>query len=98
MKTPLRAAMIVSLLFCLLPRTGLAQLPAFPGAEGFGAIATGGRGGQVIVVTTTAASGPGSLQDALDQSGARYVVFAVSGVIDTQIHLSHGDVTIASET
>jgi hypothetical protein len=37
-------------------------LPAFPGAEGFGAMATGGRGGQVIYVTTTAASGPGSLQ------------------------------------
>ena len=27
-------------------------LPAFPGAEGFGAAATGGRGGAVIYVTT----------------------------------------------
>jgi len=52
----------------------------------------------VIVVTTTAASGPGSLQDALDQSGPRYVVFRVSGLIDAQIHLRHGDVTIAGET
>jgi hypothetical protein len=90
--------MIVSLLLCLLPRPGIAQLPAFPGAEGFGAGATGGRGGRVIVVTTTAPSGPGSLQHALDQTGPRYVVFAVSGVIDARIHLRHGNVTIAGET
>lgn len=34
-------------------------IPAFPGAEGFGAGSTGGRGGRVIKVTTLAASGPG---------------------------------------
>jgi hypothetical protein len=90
--------MIVSLLLCLLPRPGLAQLPAFPGAEGFGASATGGRGGRVIAVTTTSAAGPGSLQDALDQPGPRIIVFRVSGVINAQIHLRHGDVTIAGET
>lgn len=98
MNTPFRAGMIALLLLCQLPRTGLAQLPAFPGAEGFGASATGGRGGRVIPVTTTAASGPGSLQDALDQSGPRIIVFRVSGVINTRIHLRHGDVTIAGET
>lgn len=81
-----------------LPDAGLAQLPAFPGAEGFGAYVTGGRGGRIIPVTTTAASGTGSLQWALDQSGPRIVVFRVSGVIDARIHLRHGDVTIAGET
>jgi hypothetical protein len=86
------------LLVSLCPVDSEAQTPAFPGAEGFGAEATGGRGGRVIVVTTTAASGPGSLQDALDQTGPRYVVFRVSGTIDAQIHLTHGDVTIAGET
>lgn len=91
----LRALLILTSLF---PVISEAQAPAFPGAEGFGAGATGGRGGRVIVVTTTAASGPGSLQAALDQTGPRYVVFAVSGVIDARIHLSHGDVTIAGET
>jgi hypothetical protein len=89
---------ILFILTSLFPAISRAQAPAFPGAEGFGAEATGGRGGRVIVVTTTATSGPGSLQDALDQTGPRYIVFAVSGVIDARIHLSHGDVTIAGET
>jgi len=73
-------------------------LPAFPGAEGFGATATGGRGGRVLYVTTTAADGPGSLQWALDQPGPKYVLFKVSGLIDARIHLRAGDVTIAGES
>jgi len=73
-------------------------LPAFPGAEGFGATATGGRGGKVIYVTSTAPTGPGSLQWALDQPGPKYVLFKVSGLIDARIHLSRGDATIAGET
>ena len=53
---------------------------AFPGAAGFGAQATGGRGGRVITVTNLNANGPGSLQAALDEEGPRTVVFAVSGL------------------
>lgn len=71
---------------------------AFPGAEGFGALATGGRGGRVIKVTNLDASGPGSLQWALDQPGPRIVVFDVSGVIEGDILVPHGDVTIAGES
>ena len=56
------------------------NLPSFVGAQGFGAKATGGRGGKVIKVTTLAPSGAGSLQAALDVPGPRIVVFAVSGV------------------
>lgn len=73
-------------------------LAAFPGAEGFGAYATGGRDGTVVYVTTLNAAGPGSLQWAIDQPGARYILFKVSGVIDAQIHLTNGDVTIAGQT
>ncbi len=72
--------------------------PAFPGAEGFGASATGGRGGQVLRVTTLEATGPGSLQEALDTPGPRIIVFTVSGVIDGDIVIPHGDVTIAGQT
>lgn len=90
---------IPALALALLAATAQAQSPAsFPGAEGFGATATGGRGGQVIYVTTTAADGPGSLQWALDQPGRKYVLFRVSGLIDARIHLRGGDATIAGET
>lgn len=73
-------------------------LPAFVGAQGFGAKATGGRGGKVVKVTTLAPSGPGSLQAALDLPGPRIVVFAVSGVIVGDVVLRQGDVTIAGQT
>jgi hypothetical protein len=43
-----------------------APLPAFPGAEGFGAVASGGRGGTVYHVITLADAGPGSFRDAVD--------------------------------
>src|SRR5436853_7501358 len=58
-----------------------ACLPAFPGAEGAGACATGGRGGSVYRVTNLNADGPGSLAEAVSQPN-RIVVFAVSGPID----------------
>jgi hypothetical protein len=75
---------------------GTAQ--AFPGAAGFGAQATGGRGGRVITVINLNANGPGSLQAALDEEGPRTIVFAVSGLIDAALQLSYGDVTIAGQT
>ena len=73
---------------------------AFPSATGFGAKATGGRGGRVIKVTNLNASGPGSLQDALNQNEPRTIVFEVSGVIESvePIVVRHGNVTIAGQT
>jgi hypothetical protein len=59
------------------------EVLAFPGAEGFGARATGDRGGQVIRVKNLDASGPGSLQAALEVNVPRIVVFAVSAVIES---------------
>lgn len=56
--------------------------PAFPEAEGFGAGAQGGRGGQVIFVTNLEDSGPGSLRAAVMAKGPRYVLFQISGLIE----------------
>lgn len=52
----------------------------------------------MIKVTTLASSGPGSLQAALAESGPRIIVFEVSGVIDGDHTIEHGDVTIAGQT
>lgn len=57
-------------------------IPAFPGAEGMGSLATGGHGGKVIYVTNTNSTGPGSLKEALQTPGPRIVLFKVSGQIN----------------
>ncbi len=80
------------------PGGGTPGVRAFPGAEGFGAPATGGRGGRVVKVTNLNASGAGSLQAALNLNEPRIVVFAVSGVIDGDITIPYGNLTIAGQT
>ncbi len=74
------------------------KLPAFPGAEGFGAGATGGRGGKVIRVTNLNAKGPGSLAAACATPGPRIVVFEVSGVIKGDVRLGGPNIYIAGQT
>ena len=76
------------------------QIPAFPGAEGFGANASGGRGGKIIYVTNLNIDGAGSLQAALNESGKRYILFKVSGVIPGTLEVpnGHGDFTLAGQT
>lgn len=75
-------------------------LPAFPGAEGFGANTPGGRGGRTYVVRNLNDSGPGSFREACEAKGARTVVFAVSGIIDlkTAIVIQNPYLTIAAQT
>jgi hypothetical protein len=58
-----------------------ATIPAFPGAEGGGRHAFGGRGGRVFVVTSLDDSGPGTFREACEAGGPRIVVFNVAGII-----------------
>ncbi len=112
------------------------RLPAFPGAEGFGALTPGGRGGKVYVVTTLEdylserrdgrpdkALGeegrdgkrrilpgyphipaekriPGSFREAVEASGPRIIVLAVSGTIElkSQLKIRNPYITIAANT
>lgn len=78
-----------------------AQRTAFPGAQGWAAHTPGGRGGQILRVTTLAAEGPGSLADALRTPGPRIVVFEVAGVIDfglRELRIDQPYLTVAGQT
>lgn len=76
---------------------------AFPGAEGYGRFARGGRGGVVVKVKNLNDSGPGSFRDAIEGDyGPRTVVFDVSGLItlesDVIISGNRPYLTVAGQT
>ncbi|ASB50186.1 hypothetical protein CDL62_14090 [Alkalitalea saponilacus] len=74
---------------------------AFPGAEGYGRFATGGRGGRIIYVTNLNDSGEGSFRQAVEvESGPRIVLFNVSGNIEleSRVTIRNGNITIAGQT
>lgn len=72
---------------------------AFPGAEGFGKYATGGRGGQIMIVSNLNDDGVGSFRKAVTAKDPRIVVFSVSGTIHLNSPINiKGDLTIAGQS
>ena len=85
----------VAVLAAGLAASAAEKLAAFPGAEGFGMYARGGRGGKVLLVTNLGdyvpgreKAIPGSLRAACEAKGPRIVAFRVSGTIPLKGTLS----------
>ena len=109
MRRPVEQFIVLVAVSLLLPAVASAQLKAFPGAEGAGAFATGGRGGDVYHVTKLTdytGSAPsservGTLRHAIaSATGPRTIVFDVGGTIALLDNLSvnRSNITIAGQT
>src|SRR5262245_6962148 len=92
---------LASWALCCFAGDALAVLVAFPGAEGAGAYATGGRGGDVYHVTSLADDGVGTFRQAIGTAtGPRTIVFDVGGTINllSKLNIRKPNITIAGQT
>jgi hypothetical protein len=97
------SCVIVLLVTGLAAQVSHAQLAAFPGAEGAGASAVGGRNSNnIYVVSNLNDSGTGSLRHAIDTapSTGRTIVFGVGGTINlvNDLTIDSPNITIAGQT
>lgn len=94
----LSACLIAATIPLSLHAASTSNIPAFPGAEGGGMYATGGRGGSIYYVTNLNDSGTGSFRDAVSQPN-RIVLFKVGGTIELKSDvIIKSNITIAGQT
>ncbi len=94
---------ILYIVLSVLTAKGMnAQVAAFPGAEGFGKHATGGRGGKVVTVSNLNDDGAGSFRQAFREYPGEpiTVVFSVAGIIELKspLKISRSNITVAGQT
>ncbi|MDD2797254.1 MAG: T9SS type A sorting domain-containing protein [Bacteroidales bacterium] len=92
---------IIFLIFISAISLMQAQTVSFPGAEGDGMFTTGGRGGSVLYVTKLTDDGSiGTFRWAINQTGARTVLFKVAGLIPltSELRIKNGNLTVAGQT
>ncbi|MBN1352616.1 T9SS type A sorting domain-containing protein [candidate division KSB1 bacterium] len=96
-----KAALLSLILLYFSTTVVLSQQLAFPGAEGFGRFAQGGRGGDVYHVTTLENDGPGSLRYGIETaSGPRTIMFDIAGNIEllSTLKIRSDKMTIAGQS
>lgn len=89
-----------TLAFTIAGAASSGPLPAFPGAQGGGALSVGGRGGAVYLVTNLNDNGEGSLRACVEASGPRTCIFRMGGTIAllSPLIVSNPFITIAGQT
>ncbi len=100
-RTRLLLAAMAATLIAAAPAPAGERQPAFPGAQGAGRHAEGGRGGDVYIVTHLGDSGRGSLRHAVESAdGPRTVVFHVAGTIELEddLDIRKSRLTLAGQT
>jgi hypothetical protein len=95
--------LLLLVLVAQVPAATSANIPAFPGAEGAGANASGGRDGDLYFVTTLDDAGPGSFRYGIETTPAegRTILFKVGGTIaltSEGIQINKENITIAGQT
>lgn len=91
----------LTIIFSCLSLLSNAQQLAFPGAEGYGRFAKGGRGGDVYHVVNLNDEGVGSLRYGLENAqGPRTIVFGISGniLLSKKLVVNTPFITIAGQT
>ena len=93
---------VILVVLCSPVQGVLGEIPvAFPGAEGFGAHAEGGRGGDVYHVSNLNDHGAGSLRYGIEtMQGPRTIAFDVSGTIflESPLRITNSYLTVAGQT